>query len=97
MNALTAVLDITILHWLTSLANFNATSWSNVLTELNVSSTTYVSPMAVVPTQMLMQDSLAGGTGADLASPDGVEVNSNNTFIDRWYAYGNSYGLCSGV
>ncbi len=79
----------------TSLADFNYTRWSNVLTQINTGNSGWSTPLNYSPSQSTMQDSLPGGTNDELASPDGITINSNNTFEDQWYAYGNYYGLCS--
>ena len=70
---------------LTELADFNYTQWSNVLAQANYSGAGWANPNNFVNTQLLMYDDPSGNY---LAIPDGLHVNSNNTFTDRWYNYG---------
>lgn len=82
----------------TSLAQFNYTSWSDVLAEANYNGAPWINPNSFVNTQLLMYDDGPNGKGGSdqyLAYPDGLSVNSNNTFTNRWYHYGNSYGSCT--
>jgi hypothetical protein len=70
-----------------SLADFNWTAWSNVQAQPNYSGAGWGNPMGFSPTQWLMYDSISKNY---LASPDGIQVNSNNTFTDRWSNYGTA-------
>jgi len=67
------------------LADFNYTQWSNVLAQANYSGAAWVNPNSFVNTQVLMWDN---GNAYFIAFPDGLHVNSDNTFTDRWYHYG---------
>jgi hypothetical protein len=67
------------------LADFVTSNWSNVLAQANFGSASWLNPNNFPNTQELMYEQ---STGIYLAYPDGLQVNSNNTFTDRWYAYG---------
>jgi hypothetical protein len=80
-----------------SLADFHYTQWSNVLAQANYKGAPWANPNSFVNTQLLMYDAGPNGHGGSdeyLAYPDGLSVNNNNTFTNRWYNYGNSYGSC---
>src|SRR5579883_2263798 len=68
----------------TQLADFHYTQWSNVLARSSGSSNWY-NPNSYPNDQILMWDQ---GTSSYIAYPDGLSVNSDNTFTDRWYGYG---------
>lgn len=69
------------------LADFNYTQWSNVLAQPNSTGASYQNPNNFVNHQELMYSYPSSGA-TFLSAPDGLQVNSDNTFTGRWYNYG---------